>query len=237
LLQLLYLDLFPTATIPLVLISVGVVIFGRSRERLVTSMSSGERVGWLFLAVPLASYLLAHLVSGFVHSRYIIGAVPGIVVAVTCIFWRHCRELRCLSLALLVVLGGFGISQQLRILRHIDHIQATGVGDRQEQTRQMLALEGTLQREGKRHFAVTNNMLFLEAWYYSKHPEQYALVAPAWSLKKYVALNILSVEEIVADARQTAVIDPMPALAEALERAGLHLKVRFAEPQYVVYLE
>jgi hypothetical protein len=45
------------------------------------------------------------------------------------------------------------------------------------------------------------------------------------------------VEEIVASARQTAVIAPEPALAEALERAGLRLKVRFAQPLYVVYLE
>ena len=103
----------------------------------------------------------------------------------------------------------------------------------------MLALEDTLRREGKRRFAVTFNLLFLEAWYYSKHPEQYGYIGPGpvWGIKKYVALDFLSVEDIVANARQTAVIDPGPALVEALERAGLHLKVRFAEPQYVVYLE
>jgi hypothetical protein len=50
-------------------------------------------------------------------------------------------------------------------------------------------------------------------------------------------MNFLSVEEIVANARQTSVIYPDPVLAEALQGAGLHLKVRFAEPQYVVYLE
>jgi hypothetical protein len=238
LLQWVYGDLFPTATIPLVLIAIGVAIFGsRSGERLVASMSSGERVSWLFLAVPLASYILAHLTSGFMHSRYIIGAVPGIAVAVTCLFWRHCRESRYLSLALLVVVGGFGLSQQLRTIRHVDHIQATGAGDHQEQTRQMLALEDTLRREGKQHFAVASELLFLEVWYYSKHPEQYGLIAPAWEYKKYITLNFLSVEEIVANARQTALINPDPGLLNALSRAGLHLKVRFAEPHYIVYLE
>ena len=56
-------------------------------------------------------------------------------------------------------------------------------------------------------------------------------------LQKYAPLKVVWVKEIVANARQTAVIDPEPAFAEALEKAGLHLKVRFAKPQYVVYLE
>lgn len=235
--QAVYLEFFPIAIVPLVLIANGVVVFGRSRERLVTSMSSGERVSWLFLTVPLAAYILALLVTNFFYNRYVIGAVPGIVVAVTCLFWRHCRGSRHLSLALLIVFGWFGISHQLLTLMLIDHIQA--FGDHQQRTRQMLALEDTLQREGKRHIAVCSNLLFLEAWYYSKHPDQYGYVTsrPMGSTRKYVALNFLSVDEIVANARQTAVIGPGPALAEAMERAGLHLKVRFAEPLYVVYLE
>src|ERR1035441_6931102 len=112
-------------------------------------------------------------------------------------------------------------------------------GDHQTRTRQMLALEDTLQREGKTRFAVTFKLLFLEAWYYSKHPEQYESITshPRDGVTKYIPLHFVSVEEIVANARQTAVIDPGPALAEALERAGLHLKVRFADPLYVVYLE
>ena len=173
-----------------------------------------------------------------------IGAVPGIAVAVTCLFWRHCRESRHLSLALLIVFGWFGVAQQLLTLQYVDHIEAAG--DHQERTRQMLALEDTLHREGKSHFAVTSNLQFLEAWYYSKYPNQYgyAGLRQSWVIKKYIALNkkyapvnILSIEDIVAHARQTAVINPGPALIEALERAGLQTKVRFSGPQYVVYLE
>ncbi len=239
-----YLEFFPWALLPLVLIAVGVVVFGRSRERLVNSMTSGERISWLFLTIPLAEYLLALLVTNRFLSRYIIGAVPGIAVAVTCLFWRHCRESRHLSLALLIVFGWFGVAQQLLTLQYVDHIEAAG--DHQERTRQMLALEDTLHREGKSHFAVTSNLQFLEAWYYSKYPNQYgyAGLRQSWVIKKYIALNkkyapvnILSIEDIVAHARQTAVINPGPALIEALERAGLQTKVRFSGPQYVVYLE
>ena len=236
-LQSVYGEFFPDAFVPLVLIAVGVAVFGGSREHMAAPISSGERVCWLFLAVPLVAYIVARLVTNSFYNRYLIGAVPGIAVAVTCLFWRHCRESRYLSLALLVVFGGFGISQQLRTLRHVDHIPAT-FGDPQEQTRQMLALEDTLRREGKGHFAVARNLLFLEAWYYSKHPEQYEYVSTEpLVLQKYAPLKVVWVEEIVASARQTAVIAPEPALAEALERAGLRLKVRFAQPLYVVYLE
>ena len=236
-LQSVYLEFFPDAIVPLVLIAVGVAVLGGSRERMVSSISSGERVSWLFLAVPLVGYVLARLVTNSFYNRYLVGAVPGMAVAVTCLFWRHCRESRYLSLALLVLFGGFGLSQQVRTLRHIEHIPAT-FGDPQERTRQMLELEDTLEREGKRHFAVARNLLFLEAWYYSKHREQYEYFSnEPLILQKYAPLKVVWVREIVANARQTAVIDPEPAFAEALEKAGLHLKVRFAKPQYVVYLE
>jgi hypothetical protein len=236
-LQLVYLEFFPDAVLPLVLTAVGLAVFCGPREHTVTPMSSGERVSWLFLVVPLVAYVVARLVTNSFYNRYLIGAVPGIAVAVTCLFWRHCRNSSYLSLTLLVVFGGFGISQQIRTLRHIDHIPAT-FGDHQERTRQMLAMEDTLEREGKRYFAVSWNLRFLEGWYYSKHPEQYEYFSTdPFMLGKFGALRRVWVEDIVANARQTAVIAPEPPLLEALERAGLHPRVRFAEPLYVVYLE
>jgi uncharacterized membrane protein len=236
-LQSVYVEFFPEAMVPMVLIAVGLAVLGTNRERVVTSMSSGERVCWLFLVVPLVTYVMARLVTDFFYNRYMIGAVPGIAVAVTCIFWRHCRESKYLSLALLILFGGFGIGQQVHTLRHIDHIPA--FGDHQERTRQMLALEDTLRREGKSHFAIARNLPFLEAWYYSKHPEQYEFLAfgEPWLMRKYAPLKFVFAQEVVACAGQTAVIDPEPPMVEALERAGLHLKVRFAEPHYVLYLE
>src|SRR5665213_2779833 len=129
-------------------------------------MNAEERVGWLFLAIPPAAYVLAKLVTHFFFNRYMIGAVPGIVVAVTCLCWRHFRESKYLSLALLIVLAGSGVGEQLLTLSRLDHIPAHG--DHQLRTRQMLALEDTLEREGKRHFIVTSNLLFVEAQYYSK---------------------------------------------------------------------
>jgi hypothetical protein len=85
---------------------------------------------------------------------------------------------------------------------------------------------------------MASGVLFLQARYYSNHPEQYGLIRfkPPWRIAKYVPLRFLSLEQIVANARETAVVDPPPDLAMVLEKAGLHLKVRCIDP-YVVYLE
>ena len=235
-LQSVYLEFFPLTALPLVLIAAGVAAFARPRKRLLTPMTSGERVSWLFLTVPLAAYCLALLVTGFFHRRYIIVAVPGIVVAAACFLWRHYKESGVLSLALLLIFGGIGVFDELRVVRNLQQIQI--YGEEQRNTRQMLALEDTLRGEGKRNFGMASGILFLQAYYHSNHPEQYGLIRfkPPWRIAKYVPLRFLSMEQIVANARETALIDLPPPLALALEKAGLHLKVRSIQP-YVVYLE
>src|ERR1700680_3678925 len=71
-----YREFLPNAILLLVAIAVGVIVFGKPRNHLATSMSAGERVSWLFLVVPLAAYFLAHLLTHTFHDRYIIGAGP-----------------------------------------------------------------------------------------------------------------------------------------------------------------
>ena len=233
-----YLELFPNAILPLVLIALGVVTFGRPRKGPVPPMSGAERVSWLFLVVPLAAYILAHLVTHVFHDRYIVGAAPGIAVGVTCLLWRHCRESRYLPLALLLAVGGFGVSQQLRTLRDVDHIPSES-GDNQGRTRQTAGIGGHALPRGQAArgchvgHTVSGDVVLLE----TPGPVRVRDHPGALGHQELRSAAFRVVEEIVADARQTAVINPPPALAEALEQAGLHLKVRFAEPQYVVYLE
>ena len=139
----------------------------------------------------------------------------------------------------MLAFGGYAVTQQLLTLRSIDHIRSDS-GDYQERTRQVLAIEDTLLREGKQHVVLSWDIEYLETWYYSKHRAQYECITSEgrWTIKKYVPLEFVSVEEIIANAPQTALITPTPALAQALAQAGLHPKVRFAQPQYVVaYLE
>lgn len=232
-----YWEFLPIGILPLVVIAIGLVVFGKPRNHLATSMSAGERLGWLFLVVPLAACFLGHLVTHTFHDRYVIGAGPGMVVGATCLLWRYCRESKYLSAALLLACGGYAVTQQLLTLGSIGHIRSDG-GDYQERIRQVLAIEDTLLREGKQHLVLSWDTEYLEIWYYSKHRAQYECITSVkWTIQKYVPLKFVSVEEIVANAPQTALITPAPDLAQALARAGLHLKVRFAQLQYVVYLK
>jgi hypothetical protein len=233
-----YLEFVQNAVLPLVVIAIGALVFGNFRNRLATSMSAGERVSWLFLVAPMAAYLLGHLITHLFHDRYNIGAGPGMIVGATCLLWRRYRESRHLSLALLLAFAGSSVAGQLLTVRSIDHIRGESE-DYQERTRQVLAVEDTLLREGKQHVVFAWDVEYLETWYYSKHRVQYECITSEarWTIKNYVPLQFVSVEQVVANARQTALVAPTPALAEALERAGLHLKVRFSEPQYIAYLE
>jgi len=234
-----YREFLPNVNLALVLIAIGLVIFNKRRVRLATSMSAGERVSWLFLVVPLAAYFLGSLATHVFHDRYIIGAAPGIAVGVACMLWRYCREWKFLSAALLLAFGGYAVTLQVLTLRNIDRIQSDS-GDYQERTKQLLAIEDTLQREGKQHVVLSWDIEYLETWYYSKHRAQYQCITSEarWTIKKYVPLEFVSVEEIIANAPQTALINPAPTLAQALKRAGLHLKVHSAQPQYIVaYIE
>ena len=234
-----YLEFFPLALFPLVLIVTGVAFAGRSRQRVVQAMGAGERVGWLFLTIPIVVYIVARLVTHFFYNRYMIGTIPGVVVAVSCLCFRYCREAKYLSLALLVILGAFGIKQQLFAVGNTAHIPA--FGDPAERSGAMISLEDSLLRDGKRQITVAAgpgaNLLFLESWYYSKHPELYSMVSGVWGLSHYVPLHNQTFEGVVANARQTALVNPTPEFIEALEHAGLHVKTRFARPLHVVYLE
>lgn len=234
-----YRDFLPKAILAVVVLAIGVVVFTKSRDYVATSMSEGERVSWLFLAIPLAAYFLGHLVTHIFHDRYIIGAGPGIIVGVTCLMWRYCREWKVLSVILLIVLGGYAVTKQVLTLKNMDHIPSDS-GDYQDRTRQVLAIEDTLLREGKQHVVFSWDIQYLETWYYSKHRAQYECITSEqrWTIRKYVPLQFVSIEEIVGNARQTTLITPTPELVQALARAGLQTKVRFTQPQSVVdYLE
>ncbi|MGH9679745.1 MAG: glycosyltransferase family 39 protein [Candidatus Acidiferrales bacterium] len=230
-----YREFLPNTILLAAALAIGFVVYFRPRHPRAASISAGERVSWLFLALPLAAYLLGHLVTHSFHDRYVIGAGPGIAVGLTCLLWRYCREWRHLSAALLLVFGGYAVTQQLHTLRNIDHIRSDS-GDYQERTREVLAIEDPLLREGKRHVVLFWDVEYLETWYYSKHRSLYECITSEkrWTIQKYVPLQFVTAEVVNGNAPETALINPTPAMGQALARAGLRLKVLFAQPQTVV---
>jgi hypothetical protein len=233
-----YLNFSSNLALPLVIMAIAALVFGLARDHKVAPMSDGERVCWLFLALPLAADILARVLTHSFHDRYIISAGPGIIVGATCLLWRHWRYSPRLSVVLLLAFTGSAVGQQVLTLRAVNQIVAD-TGNYQERTRQILALEDTLLREGKQHLLITQDVWYLEAWYYSPHRVQLECLTEEkrWGIKNYIPLRFVSMQDILAHSAETAVIAPGRAVTEKLVRAGLRFKVRFTEPQTVLYLE
>jgi hypothetical protein len=233
-----YLNFLPNLALPLVIVAIAALVFGLSRDHKVPPMSDGERVCWLFLAVPLAADILARVLTHSFHDRYIISAGPGMIVGATCLLWRHWRHSGRVSVVLLLAFAGSAVGQQVLTLRSVNKIVAD-TGNYQERTRQILALEDTLLREGKQHLVITRDVWYLEAWYYSPHRVQLECLTAEkrWGIKDYIPLRFVSVKDLLAHSAETAVIAPNRAVTEMLVKAGCRFKVRFTEPQTVLYLQ
>jgi hypothetical protein len=239
-LQEVYLDFFPMAVMPIVVVLVAIAFFGRSRKSEVEPMTSAERVGWLFLIIPFFGYCAGYFVTHKFSASYVIGAVPGVIVAFTSAFWRYCRDLKGVTVAAASILCGLGLALQFRMVLHPERV----LRGEQNRLRQILALEEPLQREGIRHMVFggpLGSMPYLEVWHYSKHRDLYAYVAgegiPNWSILKYTDLRFQLLSTLVADHSNTAVIDADPYTVQTLMRAGIEFRVRFTEPFYVLYLQ
>jgi hypothetical protein len=232
----------PNAILPAGMIAGRRIVSRKLNEHLVPPMSAGERVGWLFLLLPLSAYLVGVMVTHTFHDRYIIGAAPGIALAATCLLWRRFRQAGAFSLVLLLGFGACAIGQQVITLARVDSMPAES-GGYQQRIRQILALEDTLFREGKQHVVVTWDVQYLETWYHSPRRHRYECFTAEdrWAIKRYVPLHFVSVEDIAANAKQTAIVSDdgrqTRGLREAMHQAGLETKVRFNKPQQILYLE
>ena len=71
-------------------------------------MSGGERVGWLFLLIPLAGFVCAALVTNAFTDRYFIGTLPGVAVAFASLMYRVWHDRAEATALVCIILLGFG---------------------------------------------------------------------------------------------------------------------------------
>jgi hypothetical protein len=85
-------DFFPDGLFLLALGILWVVLVRLAKRNhtglVVHPMQPGEAVGWLFLCIPLAGFVLAELKTNALVSRYFISLLPGVAVAISCFLWR-----------------------------------------------------------------------------------------------------------------------------------------------------
>ena len=123
-------------------------------------MQSGERLGWFFLLIPIAGFFMAEVVHSFV-ARYLIAALPGIALALSCCLWRHFRATRYVSLGVVLILLMCGLAKQVVRVRHPEAGYYSPI-------RQILAQEDPLRKDGKQIFAFFNLARYVEAVHYSQ---------------------------------------------------------------------
>jgi hypothetical protein len=250
-LRVIFSQLFPDGLFLLVLITVWVVLSSADSEKEPTlqPMQSAEAVGWLFLSIPLAAFVVAELKTNAFYSRYFIGVIPGVAVALACFLWRNLGKTSQISMGIFVLLAGWGVGQQLTVVRHPDKVEATGI-------RPFLQVESTLQLEGKRYFVFSGPLLFLEAQHYADHPEQCVLLLPAdynrpaqagpdpylhqrleVNLSQYYPMQFWTPEDLARHRLQAALIEPEDSTLKDMREAGIRAGRRFSTPVEVDYLQ
>ena len=244
-------QLFPDGLFLLALIAIWMVLShgGDEHDALVEPMQPAEAVGWLFLGIPLAAFVVAEWKTNAFYSRYFIGVLPGVAVAFSCLVWRHFGRVAQVSAGVFLMLAAWGAAQQLNFVRHPDKVEATGI-------REFLQVESSLQLEGKRYFVFSGPLLFLEAQQYSAHPDEVVLLLPSdfhlqpkpgpdpylhqrleLNLSQYYPMQIWTTDDLARHRAQAAVIDPDEQALTDLRQAGMQAAPRFTTPVHVEYLQ
>ena len=233
-----YDDFFPGGLFLLAMATLWVVWNDRSESVGVQPASAAERAGWFALAIPIAGFVIAKLITHAFVNRYFIGMLPGVAVGFSCLLWRLFPGMPRIPAGILLLLAGYGVANQTFSALHPDRIMA--YGPTQERTKAMLAVEEQLWSHGVRYF-VTNDTdhLFLEARYYSKHPECYVtssyLPGTAPPVSRYYPMQIWGLDEVRQHASESVFVDLPPASLEALQRFGIHTVVHQSGPLFITY--
>ncbi len=245
-------QLFPDALLLLALIAVWIVLSAADRDEIVVPpMEEGESIGWLFLCIPLAGFVLAELGTNAFFSRYFICVLPGVAVAFSCLLWRNFRKNYRVSLGIFLLLATWGVWKQMTVALHPDLVEATGI-------REFLKLESSLRNEGKQYMVFSPPLVFSEAQYYSQHPDDCILLLPTdfeqqadalqsspdpylhqrllLNLSQFYPMQFWRLYNLKAYAQEVALIEPSQDVLDALQKSGLKVEVRSTVPLKVVYL-
>lgn len=209
-------------------------------------MRNAERVGWLFLLIPIAGYIVATAVTNAFVTRYFINTLPGVSAAFACWLWRGFRGTRYFAVGVFLLLTIFGMAKQAETARHPQSIDPFR---QQTQTRQMMDREKSLRQDGKQFILVHSTLLYMEARYYTKHPEQYGFlidsdeershmtVRTTLAMEQFYPSRIWTLEDLKTHALESAVVEPLESTLTVMKEAGFRPVTRFADPPEVFYFE
>jgi hypothetical protein len=205
----------------------------------VARQSSHERLGWFFLGIPIAGYILAEIATHAFTGRYFISLLAGFGVAFGCFLYRYCYNSPRVPLLLL------SITLLLFVEAASSHIRYAGTHAISNRTEEADFADEMLPRfraEGKRFVLLPIGRSYLEASYYAADPDMIRVFLPPnyprWFLtQSLVTVHYFSVNDLRRYARETAFIAPSPDVLSDLVKLGFHIEWRIIAPEAVVYAE
>jgi hypothetical protein len=230
-------DLVPAGMLLLGVGIVWILLVDQRKAVMPEPMTPGERVSWFFALIPLLGFLTAKTVTNAYHSRYLIGALPGIAVAVSALVWRRYQAHRLVSAGLLIMVAGYGGFLELNAASRVETIAAFGPA--QERTREMLRMEDGLWRDGRKYIVLPDyHLLYLEARYYSSHPERYVLLTER-GLKPahYYRATIWTIDDLKKHYHEAALVEPAYGILEQLRSWGARMVLRNQGLVPIFYVE
>ena len=240
-------QMFPDGLSLLVFVVLLVVLAGSDEKTVVLRhMEPAEALGWLFLLIPLAGFVVAELKTNAFYDRYFIGVLPGVAVAFACWVWRNFRNAPMVPVGIFLLFAGWGIAAQMGVVLRPQSVEATGVRD-------FINLQGPLGNDGKRYAVFSNPLFFIEAQYYSNHPEECVLLLPSdytpnvhdalsgaiaqemgWA--PYYPLQFWRIADLSNHAAEAALIMPTRDILKDVKAAGFEVETRFSRSLSVAYL-
>ena len=232
---------FPDGLFLLALLMLLIVLLrGEGKTMEAPPVGGAESLGWLFLTLPLAGYVLAQVKTHAFVPRYFISALPGVAVAFACWTWRCFRDARRLTVAMFGLLAAWGIGQQVMAMRDPEPLKTM-----QKRTRFFMNLEDSFGSDGKRFIVFPHPPLYLETSYYSKHPSECILLKgyggfmdpQSVDLARYYPLRFWTLDDLREHAKEAVLIEPRAEVLDALRQAGFQIDERYPKPWEIVYIK
>jgi hypothetical protein len=211
----------------------GLALLPRRGEIKLVPMLPIERLGWLFLLIPIAGFGLAMTVTNAFVSRYFIIVLPGVAVAFACALWRRFEGRPTISAAIVAVMLILGVGSQARLTARPDLVRPPLSQDASEILKGMLALESKLLAQGKTAIVLSaGETLALEAPYYSRNAKAYVLLNSETTMlsrahqdiARFCPMTFWSVADVRANASRVALINPPDVVLAELMKAGFRLE-------------
>ena len=155
-------------------------------------MQPFERLGWFFGLIPVAGYILAELSTNAFSSRYFIALLPGIAVAFSCLLWRQFGSTPRILIPVFLLFATLGLGAEFDLVQHPDHVRPPLAELEPEKVNVMLMVENSMPASAKQFIvSPANDMLGVEARYYSKHSSE-LFPKPTFSCLREVSISISS---------------------------------------------